>query len=72
MYQDLSTRHDRPVKEAIVDLPVRMKRNSERISGNLLSPLGVQDKNIVATSQTLPWLLTDVKLRLRHRLTAVC
>ena len=64
MYQDLSTLYDWPVKEAIVDLPVRMKRNSERSSGNSLSPLGVQDKNIVATSQTLPWLLTDVKLRL--------
>ena len=31
MYQDLSTRHDWPVKKAIVDLPVRLKENSKRI-----------------------------------------
>ena len=33
-------RHDWPVEKAIVDLPIRMKGNSKRISGNLLSPLG--------------------------------
>ena len=30
VYQDLSTRHDWPVKKAIVDLPIRMKGNSKR------------------------------------------
>ena len=39
MYQDLSERHDWPVKKAIVRLPIRLKGNSERISGNSLSPL---------------------------------
>ena len=70
--QNLSTRHDWPVKKAIVDLPIRMKRNSKRTSGNSLSPLGSQNKDIVAASQSLPWLLTEVKIRLRCRLTAVC
>ena len=28
VYQDLSTRHDWPVKKAIVDLPIRLKGNS--------------------------------------------
>ena len=37
-YQDLSTRPDWPVKKAIVDLPIKLKGNSKRISGNLLSP----------------------------------
>ena len=34
LYQDLSTRHDWSVKKAIVDLPIRMKENSKRASGN--------------------------------------
>ena len=38
-YQDLNTRHDWPVKKAIVNLPIRLKGNSKRISSNLLSPL---------------------------------
>ena len=67
MHQDLSTRHDWPVKKAIVDLPIRMKRNSKRISGNKLSLLSAKDKGIGATSQNL---LTEVTFRLRHRLTA--
>ena len=32
--QDLSTRHDWPVKNAIVDLPIEMKENSKRSSVN--------------------------------------
>ena len=59
MYQDLSTRHDWPVKKAIVDLPIRMKGNSKRISGFLLSPLGAQKRDLGAAS---PTLLTEVKL----------
>ena len=50
MYQDLSTRHDWPVEKAIVDLD---KGNSKRISGNSLSPLGDQNKDLGAVSQTL-------------------
>ena len=34
VYQDLSTRHDWSVKKAIVELPIRMKENSRRASGN--------------------------------------
>ena len=59
MYQDLSTRHDWLVKNAIVDLPIRLKGNSKRISGNSLSPLGAQNSDIGAASQTL---VTEVKL----------
>ena len=65
MYQDLITRHDWPVKKAIVDLQIKTKGNSRRDSGNWLSPLGAQNKDISAASQTL---LTQVKLRLRRRL----
>ena len=35
----------RPVKKAIVDLPIPMKRNSKLTSGNSSSPLGAQNKN---------------------------
>ena len=41
-YQDLSTR------QAIVDLPIKMKGNSKRTSGNSVSPLAAQYKNIGA------------------------
>ena len=40
MYQDLSKRHDWPVKKAMVHLPISLKGNSERISGNSLSSFG--------------------------------
>jgi len=40
VYQNLSTHHDWPVKKAIVNLPIRLKGNSRRTSGNCLSPLG--------------------------------
>ena len=65
VYQDLSTRHDWPDIKAIVDLPMRLKRNSKRTSGNSLNPLRAQNKDIGAVSQTL---LTEVKLRLRRRI----
>ena len=45
MYWDLSTCHDWPVKNAIVNLPIRLKGNLRRISRNLLSPWG-QNKDI--------------------------
>ena len=65
MYQDLSTRHDWPVKNVIVDLSIKMKGNSKHSSGNSLSPLWAQIKDLGAASQTVP---TEVKLRLRRRL----
>ena len=40
MYQDLSKRHDWPVKKAMVHLPISLQGNSERISGNSLSSFG--------------------------------
>ena len=40
VYQDLSMCHDRPVKKAIVNSPIRMKGYTKRTSGNSLSPLG--------------------------------
>ena len=52
---------DWPVKKAIVDLSIRMKGDLKRTTGNSLSPLVTQNKDIGAASQTL---LTEVKLRL--------
>ena len=48
VYQDLSTRHDWPVKKAVVELPIRLKGNSKRSSHDWLSPLGVQNKESLA------------------------
>ena len=47
MVQDLSKRHDWPVKKAIVDLPIRMKGSSKRTSGNSSSPLGAENKDFI-------------------------
>ena len=58
VYQDLSTCHDWPVKKAIVDLPIKLKGNLKRTSGNLLSQLGAPTKDLSTASQTL---LTGVK-----------
>ena len=65
VYLDLSTRHDWPVKNAIVDLPIRLKGHLKRISGNLLRPLEAQNRDFCAASQTL---LTGVKLPLQRSL----
>ena len=46
VYLDLSTRHDWPVKNAIFDLPIILKGKLKRTSGNWLSPLGAQNKDI--------------------------
>ena len=51
MYLDVSTYYDWPVKKTIVDLLMRLKGNSEFISGNSLSPLGARNKNFGAASQ---------------------
>ena len=61
-YQDLSTLHDWPVKNAVVDLPIRVKGNSKHSSGNSLSLLRAQNKDLGISSQTI---LTRVKLCLR-------
>ena len=46
-------------------MPISMKRNSKRISGNSFTPLGAQNEDIGAAWQTL---LTEMKLRLRRKL----
>ena len=48
MYQDLSTCHDWSVKNAIVNLPIKMKGNSKRSSFNSLSLLGARNEDIGA------------------------
>ena len=63
MYQDLNTRHDRPVISGIVDLPIKLKGNSKRISSNSSSPLRTQNEKIGVASKTL---LTRVTLPLRR------
>ena len=68
MYQDLSTRHDWTVEKAIVDLPITLRGNSKRISGNSLSRLGAENKHLGVASQTL---LTGVRSRLRRRLANI-
>ena len=50
--------HDWPVKKAIVSLPIKMRENLKRSSG--------QNKDLGAASQTL---LTEVKLCVRCRLS---
>ena len=65
MYQDLSSRHDWPVEKDNVNLPIRIRGNPKRTSGNSLSPLGAQNEDIGTASQTL---LTEAKLRLPLRL----
>ena len=64
MYQDWNTHHDWSVKNAIVDLLVRLKENIKGISGNLLSPLW-GNKTIGPASQML---LTGVRLHVHLRL----
>ena len=63
MYQDLSMRYDWPVKRAIADFRIRLKRNSKHISSNSLTPLRAQSKDIGADSKTQ---VTGIKLRLQH------
>ena len=49
----------------MVDLPMKLKENSKRSSGNSLSSLGTQNKDIGTALQTL---LIETKLRLQRRL----
>ena len=53
MYQDLTTHHDWLIKKAIVDLPIRLKGNWKPTSGNFLSLLGAQSKDLSTASQML-------------------
>ena len=66
VYQDLSTHHDWSVKKGMVDLLIRLKGNSKRISGNSWSPSAAQNKDLGAAA--LQKLVTGVKLRLLRRL----
>ena len=65
VYQDLSACHDWPVKDALVYLPIRLKGNLKRTSGNSSSLLGAQNRDISAASQVI---LTRVRLHLQCRL----
>ena len=68
VYEDLSTCHNWRVQNAIGDLPITMKANSKCTSGNLLSPLVAQNKDIGSAWQML---LTEVKLH-RSATKATC
>ena len=50
------------VKKAIIDFPIKMKGNLKCTSGNSLSPLRAQNKDVGTVWQRL---LTTVKLLLR-------
>ena len=59
VYEDLSMRHDWPVKNAIINLQIRMKGNLKRTSSNSLNPSGAQNRDLGAASQML---LTKLRL----------
>ena len=63
VYHDLTTCHDRPVKCVIVDLPIRLKGNLKCISGNLLSLLVAQSKDVgrVRTGHGKPQKVMEFK-----------
>ena len=46
--EDLSMSHDWPVEKAMADLPVKLKKNLKRTSGNLLSLFRTQNKDLGA------------------------
>ena len=46
MYQDLSARHDWPVKNAIVDLPIKIYEIWKALPVIRFSPLGAQNKRL--------------------------
>ena len=52
----------------MIGLPVKMKGNLKCASSNFWSLLGTQNKDIGAALQTT---LTEVKLRLQHRLEVI-
>ena len=53
LYQDLTMCHHWPVKKAIVDLPIRLKGNSNLRYGNSLSLMGPQNKDLGTSLQIL-------------------
>ena len=53
VYWDLSMHHDSPVKNATVDLRIRLKGNLKCTSSNSLILSGAQKLDIGATSQML-------------------
>ena len=65
MYQDLSTCHDWPVKNAIVDLTISLKGNLTRISGSPLSPWRTQKQG---SRRCCADVTIRDNLRLRRRL----
>ena len=65
VYQDLSTWHDWPVKNSIVDLPIRLKGNLKRISGSPLSPWRTKKQG---SRRCCADVTIRVNLRLRRRL----
>ena len=60
--------YDWPVKNAIVNLPIKLKGNLNCISSNLFSSLGNQNKGIGTAFQML---LTGIRLPLLHRLGSI-
>ena len=73
MYQDLSKRHDWPVKKAMVHLPISLKGNSESISGNSLSPFGGggQNKDLGSAFPPIPDVTNRGHMTSTTRLTTV-
>ena len=66
VYPDLSTHNDWPVEKGLCFVcRDRQKGNSNHTSGNSLSPLGVQNKDLCAALQTV---LIRVKLSSARRL----
>ena len=53
------------LKKAIVNLPIRLKGNSKRTSGNSLSPLGAQNKDIDAVVTSRGYIPREGGVRLR-------
>ena len=66
MYQDLSTRHDWPVKKAIVNLPIKLKENSNAFPV-IVESVGGQEQEY---RRCLADVTSRVKLPLQRRLAA--
>ena len=64
VYQDLSARHDWPVKKLLFSWLISLKENSKRTSGNSSSSFGALNKGLDAALQTL---ITWVRFCLRRR-----
>ena len=71
MYQDLSKRHDWTLKKAIVNLTISLKENSKRISGDSLSPLGAQNKDLDSAFPPIRDVTNRVHMTSATRITTV-